>query len=168
MAHSTASSAQRLETSRNAATDVAAGAGTSDRIDAEDSGHSSSRDRSDRRAGDGQADDDGSWQRQSAASRLLLPSGREAEASLAVLSSERQQLPGVVGSRGSVVGAAEKQRTADAAADGGAAAPRRLPRTDELNHDTIAMVAIDAKGRIAAGASSNGANHKVRWSEIAA
>lgn len=29
------------------------------------------------------------------------------------------------------------------------------------DHDTIAMVAIDAKGNIAAGASSNGANHKV-------
>ena len=44
----------------------------------------------------------------------------------------------------------------------GAATPsRRLPRTDEYNHDTIAMVAIDAEGRIAAGASSNGANHKV-------
>ena len=42
-------------------------------------------------------------------------------------------------------------------------AARRLPRTDELNHDTVAMVAIDAKSRIAAGASSNGANHKVHW-----
>ena len=29
------------------------------------------------------------------------------------------------------------------------------------DHDTIAMVAIDAKGNIAAGASSNGASHKV-------
>lgn len=29
------------------------------------------------------------------------------------------------------------------------------------NHDTIAMVAIDADGHIAAGASSNGASHKV-------
>lgn len=30
------------------------------------------------------------------------------------------------------------------------------------NHDTIAMVAIDADGHIAAGASSNGASHKVQ------
>lgn len=31
----------------------------------------------------------------------------------------------------------------------------------QQNHDTIAMVAIDASGTIAAGASSNGASHKV-------
>ena len=29
------------------------------------------------------------------------------------------------------------------------------------DHDTISMVAIDAEGNIAAGSSSNGANHKV-------
>lgn len=34
--------------------------------------------------------------------------------------------------------------------------------TSQHNHDTIAMVAIDAHGNIAAGASSNGAAHKVR------
>ena len=31
---------------------------------------------------------------------------------------------------------------------------------DVHNHDTIAMVVVDSKGSIAAGASSNGANHK--------
>ena len=31
-----------------------------------------------------------------------------------------------------------------------------------VNHDTIAMVAMDAQGNIAAGASSNGAAHKVQ------
>lgn len=35
-------------------------------------------------------------------------------------------------------------------------------QVDVHNHDTIAMIAIDANGSIAAGASSNGANHKVR------
>ena len=30
------------------------------------------------------------------------------------------------------------------------------------NHDTIAMIAIDGMGNVAAGASSNGASHKVR------
>ena len=34
--------------------------------------------------------------------------------------------------------------------------------TSQRNHDTIAMVAIDAHGNIAAGASSNGAAHKAR------
>lgn len=33
--------------------------------------------------------------------------------------------------------------------------------TSHHNHDTIAMVAIDGRGNIAAGASSNGAAHKV-------
>ena len=37
-----------------------------------------------------------------------------------------------------------------------------LPRVDEHNHDTIAMVAVDERGSVAAGASSNGASHKVR------
>lgn len=32
------------------------------------------------------------------------------------------------------------------------------------NHDTIAMIAIDASGSIAVGASSNGASHKVETS----
>jgi isoaspartyl peptidase/L-asparaginase-like protein (Ntn-hydrolase superfamily) len=30
------------------------------------------------------------------------------------------------------------------------------------NHDTIAMIVIDAAGNIAAGASSNGASHKAK------
>lgn len=30
-----------------------------------------------------------------------------------------------------------------------------------MTHDTISVVAIDPKGKIAAGSSSNGANHKV-------
>ncbi len=30
-----------------------------------------------------------------------------------------------------------------------------------LTHDTISVVAIDSEGKIAAGSSSNGANHKV-------
>ena len=161
-ARSTASSAQRHVNSLNA--DVSAGAG-SERTSANDSG---SRDVSDRWAGDGEAVDNGSRQRQPAASRWLLPSGRDAEASLQVLSAKRQQLPISGGSGGAAIGAAEPQPAPDAAAEGGAAATRRLPRTDELNHDTIAMVAIDAKGRIAAGASSNGANHKVPWSDTEA
>lgn len=35
-----------------------------------------------------------------------------------------------------------------------------------LAHDTISMVAIDAQGKIAAGSSSNGANHKVKLKDI--
>lgn len=31
----------------------------------------------------------------------------------------------------------------------------------EENHDTIGMLAIDSRGRIAAGTSTNGANHKI-------
>jgi N4-(beta-N-acetylglucosaminyl)-L-asparaginase len=40
-------------------------------------------------------------------------------------------------------------------------AARRRRWVSEGNHDTIAMVAVDADGNVAAGASSNGANHKV-------
>jgi len=137
----------------------------SERISAKDGGHSS-RGVSGQWTGAGSVDD--LRQAQSVASQWLLPSGRNAEASLQALSAARQQLPASDGSGGSAVAAAEKQQAVIAAGEGGAAAPRRLPRTDELNHDTIAMVAIDAKGRIAAGASSNGANHKVRWSDTAA
>ena len=36
-----------------------------------------------------------------------------------------------------------------------------LPWVDESNHDTVAMVAVDEQGSVAAGASSNGASHKV-------
>ncbi|CAL8074669.1 unnamed protein product [Orchesella dallaii] len=35
------------------------------------------------------------------------------------------------------------------------------PKIDELNHDTIGMVVIDANGRIASGTSSNGARNKI-------
>ena len=50
----------------------------------------------------------------------------------------------------------------------GAAPLRRQPRIDQHNHDTIAMVAIDTKGSVAAGASSNGANHKARGAAVRA
>ena len=32
---------------------------------------------------------------------------------------------------------------------------------DKNNHDTIGMIAIDTKGNIAAGTSTNGASHKI-------
>lgn len=32
---------------------------------------------------------------------------------------------------------------------------------DEFNHDTIGMIAIDSRGRIAGGTSTNGAAHKI-------
>lgn len=41
--------------------------------------------------------------------------------------------------------------------------PGNMARTSEVaeqNHDTISVVAIDKEGRIAAGSSSNGINHK--------
>ena len=54
-------------------------------------------------------------------------------------------------------------RARQEAAKGAAAAARSdRNKVDAHNHDTIAMVAIDASGAIAAGASSNGVNHKVR------
>ncbi|KAJ0395899.1 hypothetical protein P43SY_000405 [Pythium insidiosum] len=36
-----------------------------------------------------------------------------------------------------------------------------MAQISEVNHDTIGMVALDLEGRMAAGASSNGANHKI-------
>ena len=36
-----------------------------------------------------------------------------------------------------------------------------LRRVSRESHDTISMVAIDARGNIAAGSSTNGASHKV-------
>uniref|UniRef100_UPI003AAC50BC N(4)-(beta-N-acetylglucosaminyl)-L-asparaginase isoform X2 n=1 Tax=Centroberyx gerrardi TaxID=166262 RepID=UPI003AAC50BC len=38
---------------------------------------------------------------------------------------------------------------------------RRARRTDIHSHDTIGMIAIDEDGQVAAGTSTNGANHKV-------
>ena len=159
-AHSTASSAQRPpDDVSDAEAAVLAGAG-SDGVSAEDSGRISRR-ADDRSADPGPVHDEGPWQQRSATSQWLLPLGRDIDTSLGVLSTERQQAASVGGGE-AVPAAAGLQAGAGAAAGSGAAAPRRLPRTDELNHDTIAMVALDAKGRIAAGASSNGANHKVR------
>lgn len=44
----------------------------------------------------------------------------------------------------------------------GALAPKPPnPRVDRYNHDTIGMCALDVSGNLAAGASSNGADHKI-------
>lgn len=36
-----------------------------------------------------------------------------------------------------------------------------IPIVQQTNHDTIGMIAIDSNGKIAAGTSTNGMNHKV-------
>jgi hypothetical protein len=46
-------------------------------------------------------------------------------------------------------------------ADGRRVEDAERPRVNRLSHDTISMVAIDSKGNIAAGSSTNGASHKV-------
>ena len=41
-------------------------------------------------------------------------------------------------------------------------APRlNAPTSDEDNHDTIGVVALDVQGHLAAGVSTNGQNHKI-------
>ncbi len=40
-------------------------------------------------------------------------------------------------------------------------ASRQESRVTRNNHDTISMIALDSDGNIAAGSSTNGANHKV-------
>ena len=56
-----------------------------------------------------------------------------------------------------------RRRMHAASAGGGRAGPNGLgPRS----HDTIAMVAVDASGRFAAGASTNGMTHKARHSVL--
>ena len=59
-------------------------------------------------------------------------------------------------------GYSREQHRDEVAEDSVAAAEaEQRPSVDEHNHDTIAMVAVDEEGIVAAGASSNGANHKV-------
>mmetsp|Transcript_1797 Transcript_1797/g.6419 ORF Transcript_1797/g.6419 Transcript_1797/m.6419 type:complete len:266 (+) Transcript_1797:105-902(+) len=53
------------------------------------------------------------------------------------------------------------QSPSEAGGTGEAKGPQPRPPVSEMNHDTIAMVAIDAAGRISAGTSTNGALHKV-------
>ena len=56
---------------------------------------------------------------------------------------------------------AQRRWGSDGAGQGADAGDSAKPKVDEHNHDTIAMVAVDERGSVAAGASSNGANHKV-------
>ena len=149
--------------------DTALREGAGSGVSSAQTGHSS-HDRMlyDRLADSGQGQPDeapGLNQQRDPTSRWLLVSESNPEASLQPLSTARQQTAASAGSGGSAAEAAVVREAPDGGGGGSGdavARPRRLPGTDEGNHDTIAMVAIDAKGRIAAGASSNGANHKVR------